>query len=375
LSFFLFIVGAVHTVIGGQQPQNCSGTSLFGRLHVNFPVGSAIYDDRPGELNITDINLGARANISDVISLFTRLTAKRYAGVLSVSDLLLNIRANDRLVFSLGQMKTRFSMDDSTTADYSLLDDHRVFVDQWEKFLSSAVGVTGRYATKNFGLSIGYFGNSIRDVPEMADKTMISQRYYGNPYKNTNSIVHIGISHIKFRDRISSNSLDRFGFEFALNYSFFNLQIEKKYRNFLESNLFSFVFSNFFSSSAKENMEKNRMETKYNESFYAQININFTGENLKYKDGSFGFVDIRRPLGKGSGYGTFGLAFRFVKYDMWLPRQEYREYTVGLNWIPTNNMRLSLQYSYLNQEFNIAAKAGTGSRKGSLISLKWKLFF
>jgi hypothetical protein len=378
LLFLLFFLSAVKkgSAMGVEQKSESYGNIRpFGRLYFVFPLGRADYGEKCGKLDITDINLGARANISDKISLFARLTSKQHSGVVLVSDLSLNVKATDGLVFLLGQTKTRFSMDDSTSADHSLLDDQRASAEEQEKPLKSAVGMISRYTAKNFGLSIGYFGNSIRDAAD-EDKTMVSQRYYGNLYRDGNSIIHMGINRIEFRNHKDPYSfLDRFGLEFAVNYSFFNLQIEKKYRNFSEPNLFNFIYKNFLSSNARENLEQNRERTNYNESFYIQMNFNLTGESLKYKDGLFGNMDIKKPFGKNGGYGAFGLTFRFAKYDLWMPRGEYREYTAGLNWTPVANMKFSLQYSYLDHEFNISNKTDTGSRKGSLLGFRWKLFF
>ncbi|MDR2778592.1 MAG: OprO/OprP family phosphate-selective porin [Rickettsiales bacterium] len=370
-----FSVEATSSVEREQQRESYNNVKFFGRFHMAFPVGGTAYDTRSGELDIADLNLGAYATITNNVSLFVRLTAKRHSGQLTAANVFLNIKAVDKLIFSLGQMKSRFSMDDSITADHSLFDDHRISVSQWEGFLSSGIGLMGKYVAENFGLLVGRFGNSISDDPSTTEKETISQRYYLNPYRDSDKILHLGINRIHFRDHKSSNLLDRFGLEFAVNYSVLNLQIEKKYRNFLESNMLSFLSRNFFSSDAKKNMEKNREVVKYNESFYIQLNISLTGESLEYKNGLFESINVRRPFGKSNGFGAFSLAFRFVEYDLWMPKREYREYAVGLNWIPTNNMRFSLQYSYLDNELNAAAKANGGSGKGNLVSLKWKLFF
>jgi phosphate-selective porin len=105
------------------------------------------------------------------------------------------------------------------------------------------------------------------------------------------------------------------------------------------------------------------------------MNVNLTGESLNYKDGLFEFLKVRKPFGKSNGYGAFSLTFRFVQYDLWMPRQECKEYAAGLHWAPTNNTRLSLQYSHLDHKPIVATGTADDSGEGNLVSLKWKLFF
>jgi phosphate-selective porin len=257
-------------------------------------------------------------------------------------------------------------------------------------FTTSGIGLNCKYMGKYAGLQVGVYGNDFKDDNTRISKTIFSARGHINPYRNGNNVIHIGGGYFYEDRRLSGlpslgttdeaskiGSLpifgsDRIGIEFALNYGIINIQME-----------YGFPTAKFgkFHDDCFEGETK---KTKRLSSFYAQVNLNLTCETMKYDDGVFKQADVRNPVNK-NGWGAFALAFRYANsnlndYSIEKPFDygKHEEFAAALNWRPNNSLRLTAQYSWFNEKFDLPEAMrlnGGNTNKYGAFSLKSRFFF
>lgn len=92
---------------------------------------------------------------------------------------------------------------------------------------------------------------------------------------------------------------------------------------------------------------------------YAEIGWFLTGETRGYRGGRWDRTEVRRPLGEG-GFGGVQLALRYDHLDLQAGGRQ-NGLMASLSWLPTDYLRLMLNYARLN--YDDAALPAAGGRR------------
>ncbi|GHU27241.1 hypothetical protein FACS1894152_3590 [Bacilli bacterium] len=396
----------------GEKKESKAGLSdkikFHGRFHSGFfwnnnkGTASSLFNldtsgNRYGNPKFTAIAVNFKADISDSINLIGKLAIKEKG--ISLSELNLRATLDKNFSISVGQLYLPFSMEADTSGNHMLTNDSTRFnfepdadiknVKYGTLFTINALGITGEYANDYFGLFGGVSGNTFNDDPYKIGRFIFSVKGRANPYRDGDNVVHFGANYFYEKRKIADSVLNdtdgkgkssgilpvfasnKIGGEFAINYSWFNFQSE--YR------MAGATVGKFDDSSFREKI-------KNLNGFYTQVNLNLTGESLRYdNNGTFKSLKVRDPVGKG-GFGAFGLTFRFAqsnfnRYSVEKPFDfgKHKEYTVALNWTPVNSLRFTLQYSRFEEDFELSKAVKLNKDKKTnrydTVSLKCRLFF
>ncbi|MDR3078564.1 MAG: hypothetical protein LBU15_00825 [Rickettsiales bacterium] len=303
------------------------------------------------------------------------------------------------LSLMVGQITLPFSMEADTNGNHSVMNgktrmnlgdsnSRNVSRKNVQFFTTSGIGLNLRYSGWHSNWQIGVYGNDLRDNSKQISKTIFSGRLNLNPWRDGDNLIHLGVSYFYEDRRFPSLSTpmtgtdassigslpifgaDRIGLEAALNYGLFNIQ--------LEYGLPRIRFGKFDDTSS-------RAKTRRLGALAVQLNINLTGETMKYDEGSFKFEGVRNPLGRGR-YGTFGLALRYANgnfndYSTTRPFDygRHEEWALALNWRPVNSLRFTAQHSWFRERFDlpeaVRLNGGEGDSRYNLFSLKSRFFF
>ena len=278
--------------------------------------------------------------------------------------------------------------DENSSTGNPFIDESRYYT-TGSLFFTKGVGIKLKYNDTYGGITAGVYGNSYTDNISENNKFTFNARGYVNPYKNDNNLIHLGASHIhtivddshnphKTPDRdlasfVTNQNLkydlkqvESTAFEFATNYNQFNLQSE--------------YMSGKITPASKLVQKDFKISN-----FYIKTGIVLTGETIEYKNGSFGNIKVSNPISEG-GFGAFELAFKFAETDLNNTRSnilfdygEYKESAVALNWMPMDFVRVSLQYSRVEEEFEnpfaIVVNNNNKENKYNVFAIKGKIFF
>ena len=349
--------------------------------------GGNIADKRYVNSQITALRFGAKKKLSEKSNfVFKAESTREY---IRFTEVYLDYKILPKLTIDLGQMSIPLSLEDENDSTGNPFIDESRYYTVGSLFFTKGVGVKLKYNDTYGGITAGAYGNAYTDNISELNKFTFNARGYVNPYKDGNNVVHLGTSHIhsivddshvphKTPDRdlasFTTNQnlkydlkqVESTAFEFATNYNWFNLQSEYVSGKITPASKLAqkdFIISNF----------------------YVKTSIVLTGETIEYKNGSFGNVKVSNPINEG-GFGAFELAFKFAETDLNNTQSnilfdygQYKESAVALNWMPMDFVRVSLQYSRVEEEFEnpfaIVVNNNNKENKYNVFAIKGKIFF
>ena len=205
------------------------------------------------------------------------------------------------------------------------------------------IGLNYLWTTDSFGFSTGIFGNGTNNENELENDMNynFSLRTFYTPIRTYNYLIHLGFdsSYQNYRKDLHNNPNQisesfYYGIELAFKYKFMTLTNEyiKMYYKY-EDDRFNGNTFNF-------------------DGFSTEFTINFTGERTEYsRYGYFDAIDVKRPISNG-GFGAFQGILRYsfangkdISHGFLNNIGSRYDYTIGLTWIPENNIRLLINYS------------------------------
>lgn len=273
------------------------------------------------------------------------------SGINGLQDAYIDYRGLKPVSFKFGHFKEPFGLQNMTSSKY---------VAFTERALISAfspgrnIGIQLGTHGDNWSLNAGLFGQGRDGAIADDDEGMgVSGRATFAPEISENTRLHLGaalsyrntgsIDSVRFRERpeshvtnnhlVDTGSIDaddftRVGLEAALISGPFSLESEYNYidLNRANSGLANLDFSGY----------------------YVQGSWFITGESIPYdaKNGTFGKPRVKGIVGKG-GVGAWQLAMRFSSLDLNdadINGGEEQNFSLGLNWYTTPNIRLSANY-------------------------------
>jgi phosphate-selective porin len=374
-----------------------SDIKFNGRLFIDFinrsndegysPNLVGVANNRYTNLAVDTARLGFVKKLSDKSSFAVRFRVKSGAGVI-LDTAYFNYKITPKLSLDIGAnlLASYGLMNESSTNDLLLLNGNPGGYSLWDLILASNSGAKLNYTGDNYGISVAVLGNGYSLDINKQNTALFNTRIYANPYKNGDNVIHIGASY--YREEIDKpnaaipttgdnsspyydlKEITNFGFEFALNYNWFNLQAE------------------YLSAQAVPLNKLYRKQFALSGS-YVQATFSLTGETIRYGGGYFGSVKVKNPVNKG-GLGAFELVFAFANSDLQDDKAsdpslafdygKNKEYAVALNWLPADYIRIILEYSRIEEKFLNGSvsyqKNGNDPTNGyNVIALKGKVFF
>ncbi|MDR2777312.1 MAG: OprO/OprP family phosphate-selective porin [Rickettsiales bacterium] len=378
--------GRVHYQISGNRNSGKAGKLL----------GVPETGDKHTNVGLPKFLLGVGYRIGGSNFLVTQFTSE--GGEIVLDSLFFKSKVTDRFVLTIGRLPIPLSMEADTSGNHFLMNektranvgsssDKKISRKTVVLFTTMGIGANAEYSDEYAGLQMGFYGNDVRDRSEEMSKKIFSVRGRVNPYRKGNNLVHLGANYFyedrgiygvpamtkQEADEIGTMPIfasDRVGFEFALNYGIVNFQSEY---HFLTATVGKFHDSSF------------RGRTKKLHNFYAQVNINLTGETLEYSSGVFGSPRVKSPVDRG-GPGAIGLVARYSENnlndysdDKPFDYGRHREISMALNWMPVNSLRFTMQLSNFREKFElpraIELNEGKGTNEYYAFSLKSRFFF
>jgi phosphate-selective porin OprO and OprP len=273
------------------------------------------------------------------------------SGINGLQDAYIDYRGLKPVSIKFGHFKEPFGLQNMTSSKY---------VAFTERALMSAfspgrnIGIQLGTHGDNWSLNAGLFGQGRDGAIADDDEGMgVSGRATFSPKFSDNTRLHLGaalsyrntgsIDSVRFRERpeshvtnrrlvdtgsINANDFTRVGLEAALISGPFSLESEYNYVDLNRANtaLADLDFSGY----------------------YVQGSWFITGESIPYnaKKGTFGKPRVKGIVGKG-GIGAWQLAMRFSSLDLNnadINGGEEQNFSLGLNWYTTPNIRLSANY-------------------------------
>ncbi len=272
-------------------------------------------------------------------------------GINGLQDAYIDYSGLKPVSIRVGHFKEPFGLQNMTSSKY---------VAFTERALISAfspgrnIGVQLATHGDNWSLSTGLFGQGRKGAIADDDEGMgVSARATFSPkiadttrlhlgaavsYRNTGSIdtvrfrerpeSHLTNQHLVDTGSIETDDFTRFGLEAALISGPFSLESEY---NYLDLNRLNPVMPDLGFSG-----------------YYVQASWFITGETAAYNatNGTFGKPRVKGIIGKG-GIGAWQLALRFSSLDLNdadITGGEEHNFSIGLNWYTTPNIRLSANY-------------------------------
>lgn len=342
-------------------------------------LGGNIAKKRYVNSQITTLRFGAKKKLSEKSNFVFKIKTTREN--LQFADVYLDYKILPKLTIDLGQLSIPLSLEDENDSTGNPFIDESRYYTVGSLFFSKGVGVKLKYNDTYGGITTGVYGNAYTDDISKENKFTFNVRGYVNPYKNDNNVVHLGVSHVHSivddtnvphaipqgnNLLYSLKEVESTAFEFATNYNQFNLQSE--------------YVSGRITPASKLAQRDFRISN-----FYVKTGIVLTGETIEYGSGSFGNIKVSNPVSE-RGLGAVELAFKFAKTDLNNTQSnilfdygEYKENAVALNWIPIDFVRVSLQYSRVEEEFEnptaIFINNNNKENKYNVFAIKGKIFF
>ncbi len=268
-----------------------------------------------------------------------------------------------------GHFKESFSMETTTTSRYV------TFI---ERSLASKMapsrhlGIQATFSGKNWRFFTGIFGRTVGEMEEVTfaqdnnkdngidDGYSLTNKFVYNPILKDDMMVHLGIAYSYRTPKTDLEVPNSYRFS-TRSYTVIN---RKKYldtddiTNVKSTNLLGFELA----ASRKNIMfqsEYMRTNVKRNDDlcdvtidgFYAQAGILLFGGNYNYNSYEGEFTQITA----GRSWGDIELAFRFDymnanDFDAQVYGGAANGYIVGLNFYPIHNVKIMLNYSYLDHD-------------------------
>lgn len=324
-----------------------NGLKVEGRIHVN---GSWYKKNQELKSYNTDSDYNdkfsikrARLTISKEIKNFLFQIEGNFDGDNAyLGETFIGYKINNEMTLKFGQIiSPSFIEREKSSNTMATIDSNAIEQLGWiPEYL---IGLNYLWKSDKFGLSTGIFGNGTNNENELENDMNynLSFRTFYTPIRNYNYVVHFGLdlSYQNYRKNKTDNPEQisqsyYYGLELAFKYKFMTLTNEyiKNYYKY-EKDRFNGNIFNFYGLSS-------------------EFTINLTGEITSYNNaGYFDEINVKHPISKG-GFGAFQTVFRYsfangkdishgfldnigTKYD----------YTIGLTWIPENNIRLLINYS------------------------------
>lgn len=357
--------------------------NTFGVLEGN------IAEKRYFNSQITKLEFGARKKLSDKSNLVFLIKADRDLKI-KFDRVYLDYRIFPKITVDFGQIYAPISLEDEDSSDSSSLIDETRYYNAGDIFSStSGVGVRMNYTDTFGGITTGIYGNSANSDISETSRLLLSFRSYFNPYLEDYNLVHLGFSYVNSNNKFSNGDtlpstladiaagkdinlkyslkrVENFAFELAINYDWFNLEAE---------------YALGFVKPSAIGYDKKFSVSNY----YVKTDFMLYGGIKTYKYGNFGPIKVLEPLNEG-GLGAISLSFRFADTDMNDKKKDvvfdygqYREYSTAINWMPTNFVKLILQYSRVEEKFTnavaILVNDNKADNKYNVVALKGKIFF
>ncbi len=324
-----------------------NGLKVEGRIHVN---GSWYKKNQELKSYNTDSDYNdkfsikrARLTISKEIKNFLFQIEGNFDGDNAyLGETFIGYKINNEMTLKFGQIiSPSFIEREKSSNTMATIDSNAIEQLGWiPEYL---IGLNYLWKSDKFGLSTGIFGNGTNNENELENDMNynLSFRTFYTPIRDYNYVVHFGLdlSYQNYKkDKINNpeqiSQSYYYGLELAFKYKFMTLTNEyiKNYYKY-EKDRFNGNRFNFYGLSS-------------------EFTINLTGEVTSYNNaGYFDEINVNHPISKG-GFGAFQAVFRYsfangkdtshgfldnigTKYD----------YTIGLTWIPENNIRLLMNYS------------------------------
>lgn len=278
----------------------------------------------------------------------------------------------------VGQYKTHNSLEELTSSRFITTIERGAHTDAFElnRRLGVSVGTSGDRYTFNAGL----FGESINGAAFEENGNAASARFTYLPLKTEDSLVHVGASWRYRNGADSPNSAVNDGLRYRqrpyshvfgsgnTNGVLSSGRIINTGRFAKSDNLFAgelmAIHKNFWAAAEYSVLSANGKGTNADASFgggYIEAGYIIGGKRTyKSSGGTFNRMKVDKPLGKG-GWGALSLVARYDTLDL-----QDATYTgkldtlvLGMDWLPTKQTRLRLNYFDSKAE-NGSARSANG---------------
>ena len=234
--------------------------------------------------------------------------------------------------------------------------------------LGRLVGLKGSKYNKNWRVAAGAFGESVGNETRNDDsRYSATARISIAPINSQDGLLHLGIAtSYTSRDRKTNaagtthDPLDKeqlFAAELIARYKALTFQSE------------------YIANKTDYDSDIGTGDSVNFPSYYAQISYSLTGEHRDYsiRDAKLGKLKVRNDAGS-NGIGAIELAARLSHLDKngkSINAGESDDYTMGINWHPSDRLRFMLNYTKSKTKF-VGSKVSEGYDR---VSLRTRMYF
>lgn len=341
------------------QPAQKQDFTLSGRIHLLF---TGHEPQEPDALKVKLAKFQVQKSLGERDFVFFSLRASQGKDV-TLEELYYNRSLWPGWSLQLGQMRLLQSLEVDKSSNWQAMANGSRVGKIYNLFGSTGAGVALHMDKSWLKVLTSVYGNSVHDKPAEGTRLGWTLRAFNNVWAQRESVLHLGINarwdvyHYPEDYLVDHNPfrhLQKVGVEFALNHRAFNLQAE-----YLLGRL---------------QPKKLPQEGYHTSGYYVEASYLLTGETKRYNPtkGTFSVVRIRNPLDQG-GYGAWEVAARLSHADLaerGLDRGVYDEYTLGVNWLPLENLKVLLNFSH-----NRECQQHKAENSYNVVNLAVKFFF
>lgn len=256
----------------------------------------------------------------------------------------------------VGQIKTPNSLDEQTSSRFISTLERAAFTDAFE--FNRRVGAAVNTSGKNFTFTAGVFGDNLLNLSDH-QSTAFAARGTFNPLKSDDTLVHLGAS-FRYRDQKDSASDLRYRQRpfthlpsriistgrIAQSDTFYGAEAAAIYKNLWVSGEYGVADTNCAAGASDPSLNGGYIEAGV-----------FLGGNQTYKGGTFNRPIVDKSI-KDGGIGALSFIARYDTIDLTdisVNGGDLDSTIVGVDWWPTQNTRIGLNY------FDSAARLGSSA--------------
>jgi len=279
--------------------------------------------------------------------------------------------------FRVGHFLQPFSLEAISSSKYMTFTErslHNSFMDE----RNSGFTIFNQVLDKKLSWQLALMRESGKtsDNKEANGRYSLGARVAGNPIKNDNMLVHLGVAH-KF---IKPQDDHKFGFKVRPEIHTAEKYLKVGLADVTDVNMTNFeaaLISGAFSLQGEfvTISTKTLTTTENFTTFYAQASYFLTGEKRGYKNSLVGFsrVKPKKNFGQDGGFGALQIAARYSQIEG-LNNDNMSNITAGLNWHLNPATRVMLNYVISDIE-NKTDYANNGKGQFTGLQMRFQIDF
>lgn len=342
LSKFIVTTAIASLGLAAMSGPAMADPQISGRLMLD----TTIADDRGADLTESEIRrarLGIKGNYGDNLTYKVEFNYDS-GNEIELEDGYLEFKTDAGLKIKAGQFKTPNSLDEQTSSRFISTLERSAFTDAFG--FSRQLGIALGGGGDHFKFDIGVFGENVNAGTNQEQGVTIAGRVTMNPIKAKGKILHLGAS-ARYRDAGDNNSQFRYR---QRPYTRVAASRIIDTGRFADSDIFigaeaGVILDQFWAAAEYGHLSADGATDPSFSGYYLEAGYFFGGQK-GYKSYKFNRPKVDNPVTDG-GSGAFSVVARYDVVDLSevvLLGGQLDTIILGVDWWPTKNTRLGLNY-------------------------------